>query len=485
MEHSYFFRPISKILITISILFAGTTGVTIIHADSVSAINSQTNKQVASAKDSSNLTTAPAKNSSSSTTSSASNAQRVYSTTTNNDLTNAQTAVNQAQESVKKSAAQLSSAESAKTTAQTTIDNLKNQQENDQTSNQINLSADQKTQISNNWSTLDQGPASGTSFADNNSGTDKNTSINANDLSQTQAATLANYAAGLLNNLRKQLDYNALNSSRKTSDYYQNTSLIVTPGAINFAKQVAANYNSDHWNGYVKGNHDVPAIQKAAAANGLDQGGNYYEDMESFSNYYPTKMTLYDAKNYLYNAIYAMLFDDASENYAHAQSLLGLDITAAEGISIEYFAVSFDQYGNIHLELIKPDYVTDQTKFTTNFDTTPLTTNQAQISAAQNALNIANKDYTNALTNYNSAKQQLENAQNALTTAQNKHNKNGQYYENGYWYLYQDNVKQTGFQYIANQHKTVYYDNNGQMLYGFQKIKGKVYHFNARTGARI
>jgi len=43
----------------------------------------------------------------------------------------------------------------------------------------------------------------------------------------------------------------------------------------------------------------------------------------------------------------------------------------------------------------------------------------------------------------------------------------------------------TGFQYIANQHKIVYYNNNGQMLYGFQKIKGKTYHFNTQTGAHI
>lgn len=63
----------------------------------------------------------------------------------------------------------------------------------------------------------------------------------------------------------------------------------------------------------------------------------------------------------------------------------------------------------------------------------------------------------------------------------------GQQHLNGHWYLF-DTVTflmKTGFQYIANQHKIVYYNNNGQMLYGFQKIKGKVYHFNTRTGARI
>ncbi|ARW18727.1 hypothetical protein [Pediococcus pentosaceus] len=63
----------------------------------------------------------------------------------------------------------------------------------------------------------------------------------------------------------------------------------------------------------------------------------------------------------------------------------------------------------------------------------------------------------------------------------------GQQHLNGHWYLF-DTVTflmKTGFQYIANQHKIVYYNNNGQMLYGFQKIKGKTYHFNTQIGARI
>ena len=60
----------------------------------------------------------------------------------------------------------------------------------------------------------------------------------------------------------------------------------------------------------------------------------------------------------------------------------------------------------------------------------------------------------------------------------------------GYWYLYNDSTDdgsikmQTGFQYLADQDKTVYYDPaTGHMLYGMQKIAGKWYYFDFNTGA--
>ncbi|WP_225354958.1 hypothetical protein [Ligilactobacillus ruminis] len=41
----------------------------------------------------------------------------------------------------------------------------------------------------------------------------------------------------------------------------------------------------------------------------------------------------------------------------------------------------------------------------------------------------------------------------------------------------------TGFQWISDQHKTCYYNGNGQMLYGRQYINGRWYTFNRWTGA--
>lgn len=64
----------------------------------------------------------------------------------------------------------------------------------------------------------------------------------------------------------------------------------------------------------------------------------------------------------------------------------------------------------------------------------------------------------------------------------------GQIKIDGNWYLFskEDGVMQTGFQYLAGQKKTVYYDPaNGHMLYGFQKINGKTYYFAPGSGARV
>ena len=64
--------------------------------------------------------------------------------------------------------------------------------------------------------------------------------------------------------------------------------------------------------------------------------------------------------------------------------------------------------------------------------------------------------------------------------------------KDGYWYLYNDSTDdgsikmQTGFQYLAGQNKTVYYDPaTGHMLYSLQKINGKTYYFAPDSGARF
>ena len=61
----------------------------------------------------------------------------------------------------------------------------------------------------------------------------------------------------------------------------------------------------------------------------------------------------------------------------------------------------------------------------------------------------------------------------------------GQQRINGHWYLLDNctGAMKTGFQWIANQHKTVYYAGNGQMQYGQQRINGHRYLFDNCTGA--
>ena len=61
----------------------------------------------------------------------------------------------------------------------------------------------------------------------------------------------------------------------------------------------------------------------------------------------------------------------------------------------------------------------------------------------------------------------------------------GQQRINGHWYLLDNctGAMRTGFQWIANQRKTVYYAGNGQMQYGQQRINGHWYLFDNCTGA--
>ncbi|MFT8457693.1 MAG: glycosyl hydrolase family 53 domain protein, partial [Liquorilactobacillus ghanensis] len=61
----------------------------------------------------------------------------------------------------------------------------------------------------------------------------------------------------------------------------------------------------------------------------------------------------------------------------------------------------------------------------------------------------------------------------------------GQQRINNYWYLFDDNTgaMQTGFQKIPNQNKTVYYNPQGQMQYGQQRINNYWYLFDDNTGA--
>ena len=59
----------------------------------------------------------------------------------------------------------------------------------------------------------------------------------------------------------------------------------------------------------------------------------------------------------------------------------------------------------------------------------------------------------------------------------------GQERINGKWYLFKKGRLQTGFQTVENPVRTVYYaKKTGEMLTGFQKIKGKTYYFLPRNG---
>ncbi len=56
-------------------------------------------------------------------------------------------------------------------------------------------------------------------------------------------------------------------------------------------------------------------------------------------------------------------------------------------------------------------------------------------------------------------------------------------YENGHWYLYKNGQRQTVFQHLSQGNRVVYYNSQGQMVYGQQKINGHWYYFDENSGA--
>ena len=78
--------------------------------------------------------------------------------------------------------------------------------------------------------------------------------------------------------------------------------------------------------------------------------------------------------------------------------------------------------------------------------------------------------------NINSNKYYFDKFSGAMTT--------GQKHIDGSWYLFDNQgVMQTGFQKIADQNKTVHYDSNGKMQYGWQWVDNATRYFDTVTGA--
>ncbi|MEY8661334.1 glycoside hydrolase family 70 protein [Ligilactobacillus faecis] len=76
----------------------------------------------------------------------------------------------------------------------------------------------------------------------------------------------------------------------------------------------------------------------------------------------------------------------------------------------------------------------------------------------------------------NNATRYFDTFNGAMTTGQQK--------INGHWYLFDQNgAMQRGYQYIPEQQKIVYYNQDGWMLYGKQKIAGTTQNFDTYNGA--
>ena len=240
---------------------------------------------------------------------------------------------------------------------------------------------------------------------------DEKITVNKNNLTESQQLELTRFAADLLNQVREQLGVKPVQ---------------ITTGSLKFATDVKNNYLQDNWN---KEAHDVAGITRAARKNGLDDGGNYYEDASFFSS---TPSTLAGLKGQIYDSIRDMILgfvdfnvDGNADTYEilHTEGLLGSRQENIGHGTLQDFAVQVSvlpsgwtmvHYFNITTAdiplgggIYQPSNVVDAAKY-----------DKTVVSISANSdLSSLEKAVQTATANLNSAKSALQNAQSALQSA--------------------------------------------------------------------
>lgn len=223
--------------------------------------------------------------------------------------------------------------------------------------------------------------------------------VDIDNLTDDQLTDLSNYASSLINQVRDQAQKAGVNLT------VGNT--FVTKGAVQFAKDVAQNYRNDNWD-TVKDAHDVKAINRAAADNGLKavSNENAYEDagMSRSSTFINRTFTMEDLKRSIFEVIGGMISKDVNSNWKHTESLVGT------GLSGEYLGISISRFGDVvtvHVLQVPKSRIQDANKF----DTTKL------LNPYQGEVNPKAKEVLKQL---ESARTLAANKAQALATQQSK-----------------------------------------------------------------
>lgn len=192
---------------------------------------------------------------------------------------------------------------------------------------------------------------------------------------------LSAFTAGMLNPIR---------------DVFENASYVVTEGGLAFARDVAEQYDAA---GYsitdrsVDEFHYVEGITEAAGNYGLDQSGQYYENISAgFVNEdfvgrdgLPV-LTLNDVKEGIYYSIVSMLFDDSHVDQGHAFSLTGLN----GDMPTSFLGVSVDNMNQVHIITVENTAtIADQSTFEQNYS---LFQDQNTDNLANYSANVVNAD---------------------------------------------------------------------------------------------
>ena len=206
---------------------------------------------------------------------------------------------------------------------------------------------------------------------------DKAISVDANNLTTEQMTELSLFASDLLNQIRERF------GTPKT---------VVTKGMVQVADEVTDGYVADDW-GFGKG-HDSKAVNNVARKYGLptyeDDSHQYLENLNS-SNNGDKIHTMDDAKKWVYESIYKLMFSDWE--WEHAQNLAGL--SSARGATKEYFGLDISKTlgrTSVHFLTVSDNQVTGN-----KFDKTEVPNNNTAESIVK-SYNTANSALLNAQT---------------------------------------------------------------------------------------
>lgn len=198
---------------------------------------------------------------------------------------------------------------------------------------------------------------------------DARRSINVNNLSPAVQNEMAQFTADLLNSVRAQLGLSAV---------------VVTKTAQDMATAIANEYRRTGF-GRMGNPHSSRIIGAEAAAVGLTSSDNRgYESLGFFGN----ATTVDQLKNYFYNTIVYMLFNDATSRYGHTISLL-----QNSNKGPYYLGVSATSNAQ-HIYMIPSSNITSAAKFSTAAisGSTPTVNNSAQIAAVNAAIAKINSE---------------------------------------------------------------------------------------------
>ena len=218
---------------------------------------------------------------------------------------------------------------------------------------------------------------------------DKATSVDANNLTTEQMTELSLFASDLLNQIRERF------GTPKT---------VVTKGMVQVADEVTDGYVADDW-GFGKG-HDSKAVNNVARKYGLptyeDDTHQYLENLNS-SNNGDKIHTMDDAKKWVYESIYKLMFSDWE--WEHAQNLAGL--SSARGATKEYFGLDISKTlgrTSVHFLTVSDNQVTGN-----KLDKTEVPNNNTAESIVK-AYNAANSALLNAQTENSQAQREKTSA---------------------------------------------------------------------------